>query len=162
MTHDELLILADTERLITKEKPLKANDGRIAGNRIAIRKDIETTAEKSCVLVEELGHYYTSSGNIINQHDISNRKQEHKARLMGYEIKIGLSGIIDCYKHGCQSVHDIAEFLEAPEEYIRNVIECYKSKYGLHVQHDNYLIIFHPSLAVVKLIYNTQTKEKNV
>lgn len=151
-TYDELLILADSEGLTTKEKPLKANDGRITGKRIAIRKDIETSAEKSCVLAEELGHFYTSSGNIINQHDISNRKQEYRARLKGYEIKIGLSGIIDCYKHGCQSIHDMAEFLEAPEEYIREVIECYKGKYGLHVQYNEYLIIFDPTLAVIKLI----------
>lgn len=148
MTYDELLILADTEGLITKEKPLKANDGRIAGNRIAIRKDIETSAEKSCVLAEELGHYYTSSGNIIDQHNVSNRKQEYKARLKGYEIKIGLSGIIDCYKRGCQSIHDMAEFLEAPETYIRDVISCYQSKYGVYVTVDNYIIYFIPQLAI--------------
>ena len=152
MTYDELLILADTEGLITKEKPLKANDGRIAGNRIAIRKDIETTEEKSCILAEELGHYYTSSGNIIDQTDVSNRKQEYRARLKGYEIKIGLSGIIECYKRGCRSIHDMAEFLDATEDYIQNALNCYKNKYGICTQYYDYLIIFEPSLAVMKMV----------
>lgn len=101
-------------------------------------------------MAEELGHHYTSYGNIIEQSDISNRKQEYKARLIGYEIKIGLSGIIDCYKHGCQSIYDMAEFLEAPEEYIRDVIECYKSKYGVYATVDNYIIYFIPQLAIGK------------
>ena len=74
--------------------------GLYCDGTIGINSNIETTAEKSCVMAEELGHHYTSYGNIIEQSDISNRKQEYKARLIGYEIKIGLSGIIDCYKHG--------------------------------------------------------------
>ena len=46
--------------LIVKEKPLQYNNGRIKGNRIAIRQDINTTTEKACVLAEELGHHHTS------------------------------------------------------------------------------------------------------
>lgn len=152
MTYDELLMLADDEGLITKEKPLLANDGRIAGERIAIRSDIETSTEKSCVLAEELGHYYTSYGNIIDQTDTSNRKQEYRARLKGYEIKIGLSGIIECYKHGCKSLHDMAEFLDSTEEYLQSAINCYKSKYGIYTQDSDYIIFFEPSLAVMKLM----------
>lgn len=152
MTYDELLMLADAEGLITKEKPLKANDGRIAGKKIAIRKDIETDAEKSCVLAEELGHYYTSYGNIIEQSNVSNRKQEYRARLKGYDLKIGLSGIVDCFEYGCQSIHDMARLLNAPEDYVRTVINCYKSKYGLCVRFEEYLIMFDPALAVIKLI----------
>lgn len=152
MTYDELLMLADDEGLITKEKPLLANDGRIAGERIAIRSDIETSTEKSCVLAEELGHYYTSYGNIIDQTDTSNRKQEYRARLKGYEIKIGLSGIIECYKYGCNSLHDMAEFLDSTEEYLQSAIDCYKNKYGIYTRESNYIIIFEPSLAVMKLM----------
>ena len=51
--------------LIVKEKPLQYNNGRIKGNRIAIRQDINTTTEKACVLAEELGHHHTSVPRII-------------------------------------------------------------------------------------------------
>ena len=65
MNYEDLLIEADTNNLITKEKPLLANAGRIKGNRIAIKKNLPTQKEKACVLAEELGHFYTSSGNIL-------------------------------------------------------------------------------------------------
>lgn len=81
------------------------------GKRIAIRKDIKTTTEKSCVLAEELGHYYTSSGDILDQTDTMNRKQEYRARLYGYNLKIGLMGIIQAYEHSCRNLYEMAEFL---------------------------------------------------
>lgn len=46
---------ADQEGLLVKEQPLTEHDGLIRGSRIAIRKDIETQAEKSCVLAEKSG-----------------------------------------------------------------------------------------------------------
>lgn len=48
---------------------------------IGIDKNIETDKEKACVLAEELGHYHTSSGNILDQGDVFNRKQELRARM---------------------------------------------------------------------------------
>ena len=38
--------------------------GLYCDGTVAIRKDIETQAEKSCILAEELGHHYTTTGNI--------------------------------------------------------------------------------------------------
>ena len=90
MNYEELLIEADTNNLITKEKPLLANAGRIKGNRIAIKKDLPTQREKACVLAEELGHFFTSSGNILDTSDISNRKQEARARLWAFNRQVGL------------------------------------------------------------------------
>lgn len=63
MNYEELLIEADSNNLITKEKDLLANKGRIKGNRIAIKKNL-MQKEKACVLAEELGHFYTTAGDI--------------------------------------------------------------------------------------------------
>ena len=41
LTYNDLLIEADNNCLITKEKPLRANKGRIKGNRIAIKEDMK-------------------------------------------------------------------------------------------------------------------------
>ena len=135
MNYEQLLTAADQEGLLVKEQPLTEHDGLIRGSRIAIRKDIETQAEKSCVLAEEIGHYRTSSGNILDQNKEESRKQEYRARLYGYNLKIGLTG----------------EYLDATEEYLKEAIDCYKSKYGLCTSIDNYIIYFEP-LAVIKLI----------
>ena len=94
MNYEQLLTAADQEGLLVKEQPLTEHDGLIRGSHIAIRKDIETQAEKSCVLAEEIGHYRTSSGNILDQNKVESRKQEYRARLYGYNLKIGLTGLI--------------------------------------------------------------------
>ena len=146
-----MLIESDNKDLIIKEKPLCSSDGRIKGNRIAIRRTIKTQSQKSCVLAEELGHYYTTSGNILNQTDVSNRKQEYRARLYGYNLKIGLMGLVRAFEHGCRSASDVAEYLDVTEEYLQEAINCYRSKYGVCTTVDNYAIYFIPALGVMKI-----------
>ena len=119
-----------------------------AGN-IAIEKNLSST-EKSCVLAEELGHHYTTYGNIMDQKDIQNRKQELRARLYGYDMQIGLIGIIECYKHHCRSIYEMAEYLQVTEEYLKEALDCYRMKYGdLWVSVDHYSIRFVPELQVM-------------
>lgn len=151
MNYEQLLTAADQEGLLVKEQPLTEHDGLIRGSHIAIRKDIETQAEKSCVLAEEIGHYRTSSGNILDQNKVESRKQEYRARLYGYNLKIGLTGLISAYEAGCGNLCEMAKYLDATEEYLKEAIDCYKSKYGLCTSIDNYIIYFEP-LAVIKLI----------
>ena len=151
MNYEELLDTADQLNLAVKEQPLTVHDGLIRGRRIAIRKSIETQAEKSCVLAEELGHYFTSFGNILNMDEIQNRKQELRARLSGYDMQIGLIGIVECYKHHCRSLYEMAEYLQVTEEYLKEALECYSRKYGENlVTIDNYAIRFVPSLQIIE------------
>ena len=98
-----------------------------AGN-IAIEKNLSST-EKSCVLAEELGHHYTTYGNIMDQKDIQNRKQELRARLYGYDMQIGLIGIIECYKHHCRSLYEMAEYLQVTEEYLQEQFHEYLTNF---------------------------------
>lgn len=150
-TYDDLLIEADNNNLITKEKPLRANKGRIKGNRIAIKKDL-TETEKKCVLAEELGHHYTAVGDIIDQSSVENRKQEMRGRILAYNKLVGLRGIVDAYLHHCQNLSDTAEYLEVTEEFLVDSITYYKTKYGIYTQIDNYIVIFEPAIAVMELI----------
>ncbi|MCD7882484.1 MAG: ImmA/IrrE family metallo-endopeptidase [Lachnospiraceae bacterium] len=152
MTYEQMLIQADKERLIVKEKDIPGYGGRIRGNRIAINRDLRTQAEKSCVLAEELGHYYTSSGDILNQETVKNRKQELRARLWAYDQKIGLIGLIEAYKYGCKNRFEAAEYLDVTEEFLQEAVDCYREKYEISVQIDNYVIIFEPSLIIMRKI----------
>lgn len=149
-SYEFLLAEASDLGLIVKEKPLKYNNGRIKGNRIAIRQDIETTAQKTCVLAEELGHYYTSVGNILDQTDEQNRKQEFRARMWAYNEMVGLMGIIDAYKNGCRNSYEVAEYLEVTEEFLNDSLDAYKNKYGVFTIVDNYAIYFIPTLLVLE------------
>lgn len=134
--------------LIIKEKPLINNDGRIKGNRIAIRRDIPTLKQKACVLAEELGHYYTNYGDILDQSITENRKQELKARAWAYNKQIGLIGIINAYHSHCHTLYEMADFLEVTEDFLLEALEYYKGKYGTCIEVDNYIVYFEPVIGV--------------
>ena len=123
MTYDELLIEADSNGLTVKEAPLQASDGRI-----------------------------TTVGRIVEQHSISDRKQEYAARLRAYDRRIGLSGIILGYRKHCHNLHELADCLEVSEEFLKEALECYREKYGCYTELDGYVIMFEPHLAVMEKI----------
>ncbi len=150
MKYDALLDEANAEGISIKERPFKTYDGRIKGKDIYLRKDMNTT-EKVCVLAEELGHYYTSVGNILDMSVPANRKQERQARLWAYNKQIGLQGLIRAYEAGCQNRYEVAEYLEVTNEFLTECIECYRQKYGVGTTVDNYYIMFIPYLAVGKI-----------
>lgn len=152
MNYENLLKESNNKGLIVKEKNLLSADGRILGNRIAIRKDLSTTKEKTCVLAEEIGHYETSVGDILDQRIAENRKQEFRARMYAYNKLIGLQGIIDCYEYGCTNIHEMAEYLGVTERFVYDALEAYGQKYGTHVQFNEYVVRFNPSLSVMKTI----------
>lgn len=151
MEYTDLLIEADNLSLITKDKPLRAHDGRIKRNRIAIRKDMPEI-KKKCVLAEELGHFHTTVGNILDQTEVQNRKQELHARFWAYNRLIGLQGIISAYKAGCRSIYDMASHLDVTEEFLQEALSCYRQKYGVCTRIDNYVIYFEPAISVLELI----------
>ena len=149
-TYTDLLIEADNNNLITKEKCLLAHKGRIKGNRIAIKKDM-TTAEKACVLAEELGHYYTATGDILDMSKTENRKLENKGRIVAYNKLIGLSGLVNVYKNHCSTVYEASECLNVPEDFFCDALSYYKSKCGDYAIYENYIIIFEPNLAIINI-----------
>ena len=68
--------------------------GLYCDGNIALSADLQTSADRSAILAEELGHHYTSSGNILDQSDTGNRKQELRAHVWAYNRLIGLQGLI--------------------------------------------------------------------
>ena len=124
--------------------------GLYCDGTIALNANLHTTSEKVSVLAEELGHHYTTFGDIIDQTSVSNRKQELRARLWAYNKIIGLTGIIRAYENGCYGSYEMADFLDVTEAFLLEAIECYKTKYGPYAQIDNYAIYFEP-LGVLKI-----------
>lgn len=149
-TYEDLLIEADANNLITREKPLRANKGRIMGKRIAIKRNL-TEKEKRCIMAEELGHYYTGTGDILDQSSVMNRKQELRGRLWAYNKLIGLRGIVAAHVSGCQNIFDVADYLDVTEDFLQEALICYRQKYGLYVKLDNYIIYFEPSIGVFEM-----------
>ncbi|MDE7325638.1 MAG: hypothetical protein K2N63_05065 [Lachnospiraceae bacterium] len=151
VTYEQLLIEADENSLVAKEKNLPISKGRIKGNRIAIQRNLHER-EKKCIMAEELGHYYTAVGNILDQSTVSNRKQELRGWAYAYNRLVGLVGIVNAYRHRCQSLSEMAEYLEVTEEFLMDSLKYYKAKYGCCAKMDNYVIFFEPSLAVLEMV----------
>ncbi|MGL5436836.1 MAG: hypothetical protein ACRDBO_15775 [Lachnospiraceae bacterium] len=115
---------------------------------IALSKDLHTTAEKACIAAEELAHSELTVGNILDVSDTQNRKQEYIARLRTYDKMIGLIGIVQGYRARCCNLYELAQHLEVTEGFLQEALDCYRSKYGLMIGVDNYIIFFEPSLSV--------------
>ncbi|WP_077611996.1 ImmA/IrrE family metallo-endopeptidase [Clostridium sp. Marseille-P2415] len=143
MDYEALLEEADSNGISIKERPLIANDGRIRGTQILIRQNMPD-CQKACVLAEELGHYHTTAGNILDQSDVSNQKQERTARLWAYNKMITLEKLVAAKEAGCRNGYEIAEHLNVTEEFLSDAIHCYQAKYGKGLQKDDYLILFEP------------------
>lgn len=130
----------------------KTIKGLYCDGTAAISNNIDTNAEKACVLAEEMGHHYTSAGNIIDQTDERNRKQEFRARMWAYNEMIGLMGIVRAFNHGCHNLYEMAEYLDVTEEYLKEALDTYRDKYGVRTDIDNYTVCFIPSLTVFKKV----------
>ena len=150
--YEELLEEAAAQNISVDENfPFHGNlKGLYVDQNIALSNQLETSAEKACILAEELGHHYTSVGNILDISDPANAKQERQARMWTYERLIGLRGLIDAYQHGSREYHETAEFLDVTEEQLRDAIADYRSKYGVCTKYQNYYIMFEPYLMIGK------------
>lgn len=153
--YEELLEHAKNEGLsVDEDYPLIK--GKISGlyidGNIALSDRLETTAEKACVLAEELGHHHTSVGNIIDMSVIWNRKQERQARFNAYERLSGLFKLVEAYEAGCKNRYEMADHLEVTEEFLQDCIDSYRDKYGVGTRIGEYFVMFIPYLSVGKFV----------
>lgn len=151
MLYEKLLIEADNEGLKIYERDIGNLKGLYVDGNVALSPTIETLSEKACVLAEELGHYYTTCGNILDQNKVENRKQERRARGWAYEQLVSIPKIVEASKHGIRNRYELAEFLGVSERFVEEAIQYYKDKHGTYLKMENYIIYFEP-LGVLRKI----------
>ncbi|MFC5703176.1 ImmA/IrrE family metallo-endopeptidase [Cohnella faecalis] len=145
MPYDRLLTKADQDGVEVYEEPMApANKGLYADGVIWINKTIPTATEKACILAEELGHYHTTAGNILDQRDVRNRKQEKRARNWAVENLIPLHAFIAAFKSGVRNRFELADFLDVTEEFLDSSIRHYQEKHEFYAIHGHYIVGFDP------------------
>lgn len=145
MYYEKLLCEAQRSSVDVYEKSMKFTiKGLYSDNVIWVNSRIPTSAEKACVLAEELGHHHTTVGDILNQKLLSNRKQEKRARNWAYEELVPLSAIVQAHKERICNRFELADHLGVTEDFLNAAINHYKEKFGLGVPYDNYTIYFEP------------------
>lgn len=151
-TYEKLLEETDKEKITIKEKRFHCSaNGLVKDNKILINKDLITSA-KACALAEELGHFHTTAGDILDQSHSNNSKQELRARVWAYNKLVGLAGIVKAYHHHCCDIHDMADYLDVTEEFLQDSLASYKDKYGICTMLDHYVIYFEPNVCVLEMI----------
>lgn len=151
--YERLLDEADNEGLYVIEhaKFKSESNGLINGDVIGLNRKIETNVKRGCILAEEIGHYYTGVGNILDQQDAGNRKQERRGRIWSYDKMIGLSGIVSAYERHCANLYEMAEYLDVTEEMLQAALDYYAQKYADGASYGQYVIQFVPTLRVAKI-----------
>lgn len=151
MGFDDLINEAGKEGVSVIEMNFKGKSkGYYLDDVIAIDSKLETIAEKRCTLIEEIGHLKTSSGNILDDKNTSNRKQEKRARNWAYEKLAGIVSIVNAFEKGIRSRHDLAEHLNITENFLEEAIQHYREKYGMYCEIDTYVIYFEPNFGIFK------------
>ncbi len=143
--YETLLHEAAEERIEVISRPFNGKLKGIYSNQIiAINSNIDSAAEKACIMAEELGHYHMTVGNILDQTIISNRKQEHLARAWSYRRLVPLDKLILAYKTGIRTQHELAEHLNITEHFLTAALQHYIIKHGIYCRVDKYWICFDP------------------
>lgn len=123
MTYDELLIKYDNLVHI-REKHLDYGFKGIYRNGVIFIEESLCCIEKKCILAEELGHHFTSSGEIIDQRSIINIKQEKKAHLWAVNELVSCSDFLRAISlYDCD--YKIAECLEISKWFLEDVYSIY-------------------------------------
>lgn len=117
--------------------------GLCIDNYILLDKRLSTN-DKRCVLAEEIGHYKTGVGNILDQNQPANRKQERAAHRWATQELITLDDIIKASKEDIHNFYELAEFLNVTEEFLREGLTILKEIYGTHVEYNGKVIQFEP------------------
>lgn len=119
--HEELM--AEYDDLYIEERQM-INDGLYADGCVWINKNM-LSSKKLAILAEEIGHHETSVGNILDQDDTNNRKQELTARKWAYEKVLPREAIETAFETGHTELWDIAEYLDIDEAFLREALKYY-------------------------------------
>lgn len=116
-------LMARYDNLHIEERPMK-NYGLYADGCIWINRDMPEY-RRYCTLAEEIGHHKTSVGNILDQTESNNRKQELIARKWAYEEILPIEKILLAAQDGHKEIWDMAEYLEVDEEFLIGALKHY-------------------------------------
>ena len=161
-TYEELLDEASQNDVLVLENIHfeSQSEGLINGKVIGLSDKLETSIEKACTTAEEMGHFHTTVGDILDLTKTENHKQENTARLWAYKRMVTLDKLISAWQCGCRNRFEIAEHLEVTEAFLQEAIDSYRTKIGISIVHNNYLITFEPTLNICRLVWIKVLKER--
>lgn len=133
----ETLAHQNNLQIIYENKMPMGQGGLIYGNKILLNPKLSRCKQRE-ILAEEIGHYKTTVGDIIDQASPFNLKQEIQARDFGCKLLISLDGLIACYKSGIDTPCEVANFFDVTVPYLWRTIDMYRRKIGIFFIYNGY------------------------
>ncbi len=116
---------------------------------IALNAEIDTEAERTEILCEELTHATQQSGNLLQD-----SRMEKRARQATFDRLISPEGLINAYLQGCREAWDFAECLGVTPAFLAEAMANYRARYGIlkkvSFEGEDYAITFEPTLSIQK------------
>lgn len=124
--------------------------GLCCDDTIAISAQVDTTAERTVVLCEELTHALHSYGDIL-----TDARMERRTRERIFDRLVGIKGLLSAFLQGCREPWEFAEYFGVPEEFLSAVMANYRERFGtmtrLRVGEQTYILSFEPTLRIRRL-----------
>lgn len=134
--------------------------GLCCDDTIAISAQVDTKAERTVVLCEELTHALHSYGDIL-----TDARMERRTRERIFDRLVGIKGLLRASLDGCREPWEFAEYFGIPEAFLGAVMENYRERFGtmtkLRVGEENYILSFEPTFRIRKLAA-TRNKKRSL
>ena len=131
--------------------------GLCCDDTIALSAQIDTEAERSVILGEELIHATCQEGELLDD-----PRMERRARERNFDRFVGLSGLVNAFVAGCREPWEFAEFLGVPEEFFVAAMKSYTQRYGTMVtantEHGVFTLTFEPTFRLKRLVRTPRKK----
>ncbi|MBR6727688.1 MAG: hypothetical protein IKM08_05805 [Clostridia bacterium] len=125
--------------------------GMLCDDTIALSEQIDTEAERTVVLCEELTHAERTVGDIL-----SDPRLERRARQHNFDRLVGREGLVRAYLAGCRELWEFADFLGVPEAFLAEAMANYRERYGtlttVTTEQGSFALTFEPTLCVKRLM----------
>ncbi len=123
--------------------------GLCCDDTIALNALIDTEAERTVILCEELTHATQQLGNIL-----SDPRMEKRARQTTFDRLISPEGLVCAYLEGCREAWEFAEYLGVTQAFLDEAMANYRARFGtlkkVHFKGKDYAISFEPTLCIKK------------
>ena len=121
--------------------------GRRRRPLVVVRESLSSD-EKLCVAAEEMGHHFTSSGNLLYVTPREYERQEWRAKKWAYENLVKLDDLGAAYTAGYRCLHSMAFRLDVSSEFLEDAILFYRDLYGVEHHTRRYTFQFIPTFSV--------------
>ena len=129
--YEKFVISIEDEGVSVLELDTKSNlvYAKYVDDHIGINRNLPENIKLE-LLVEEIGHYHKTYGNITDLTDIRNLKLEIIARREGHNILLHPNDLLKPLLKGARNIYEFSEHLNISEKRLLEIIDYWKKIHG--------------------------------